>query len=409
MVSLLPLLHRIWRLFPAQARRRVYEKATTAVSSKATWTEKTPREPAEPFIVAGALSAPTGLGEAARQLLYGLIAGGYRVSAIDLSKDLAQKSMIPLPDLPPPSTGPGTLLLAVQPPNVGHALTLIGRPMLADKLRIGCWVWDLEVLPESWIEQSRLVHALAGPSRFCTETFARHMDLPVRLLRYPIGIAQAPLAPRGKSGTLRFGAAMDLGSTAARKNPLAVLQAYRQAFRHGDAVTLSIKLRDVGADPAMFAQLQTLAATDGPPVEVLSGDFPPARMEEWWRGLDVFVSLHRSEGFGLLPAEAMLRGIPVISTDWSATAEYISLETGWPVPVTLVPVIDATGRYELAGARWAEPDLTAAVEAMKGAARNHEEVSRRGAASVEAAQRIFSLEQLQAGLGLEARIRQHVE
>ncbi|MCG7392459.1 glycosyltransferase family 4 protein [Microvirga sp. ACRRW] len=409
MVSLLPTLHRIWRLFPAQARRRFYEKATNAVSPKAAWTGKTPREPAEPFIVAGALSAPTGLGEAARQILFGLIAGGYRVSAIDLSKDLAQKSMIPLPELPPPPTGPGTLLLAVQPPNVAHALTLIGRSMLADKLRIGCWVWDLEVLPESWIEQSRLVHALAGPSRFCTETFERRMDLPVRLIRYPIGIVQAPQALRGKSGTLRFGAAMDLGSTSARKNPLAVLQAFRRAFGPGDAVSLSIKLRDVGADPAMFAELQSLAATDGPPVEILNGDFPLKRMEEWWRGLDVFVSLHRSEGFGLLPAEAMLRGIPVISTDWSATAEFISPETGWPVPATLVPVIDSTGRYELEGAQWAEPDMTAAVDAMKDAARNHEEVSRRGAASVEAARRIFSLEQLQAGLGLPTGIRQHAE
>jgi glycosyltransferase involved in cell wall biosynthesis len=409
MANLLPTLHRIWRLLPATARRRIYEKATNAVSPKVMWTEKTPRVPTEPFIVAGALSAPTGLGEAARQILFGLIAGGHRVSAIDLSKGLAQKSMIPLPDLPPPPDGPGTLLLAVSPPNVGHALTLIGRSILADKLRIGCWVWDLEVLPESWIEQSRLVHALAAPSRFCTDTFERHFDLPVRLLRYPVGITEAPQAPRGTGGTLRFSTAMDLGSTSARKNPLAVLKAFRQAFGPGEAVTMTIKLRDIGADPAMFAELQALAASDGPLVEILSGDFSPERMEEWWRGIDLFVSLHRSEGFGLLPAEAMLRGIPVISTDWSATAEFVTPETGWPIPATLVPVVDSTGRYELEGAQWAEPDLGAAVKAMQEAAHNREGVTRRGAAAVEATKRIFSLEQFQAGLGQQSGVRQHAE
>jgi hypothetical protein len=400
MISLFPILHRTWRLLPAATRRRIYERTTTAMASRAIWTDATPRNAVGPFIVAGALSAPTGLGEASRQILAGLMASGQRVSAIDLSESLAQKSIVPVPELPQPAEGPGTLLLVVQPPNTGHALTLIGRPMLAHKLRIGCWVWDLEVVPTPWIEQAPLVHALAAPSQFVAQTFERHMNLPVKLLRYPVGMMRLPQTERTVSGTVRFGAAMDLGSTSARKNPLAAVRAFRQAFEPGAAVRLCIKLRDPEADPVMVAELRALAAAEGPPVEILTGDFPPERMEEWWREIDVFVSLHRSEGFGLLPAEAMLRGIPVIATDWSATAEFISPQTGWPVPATLVPVVDPTGRYELPGAQWAEPDIAAATEAMREAARNPEEISRRGAKSAETARQIFSAEQFQAALGL---------
>jgi hypothetical protein len=401
MNRLFPVLHRTWRLLPATTRRRIYERATTAIAPKAIWTDATPREPVGPFIVAGALSAPTGLGEAARQILFGLAAGGHPVSALDLSESLAQKSLIRLPDLQPAPHGPGTLLLVVQPPNAAHALTLIGRQMLADKLRIGCWVWDLEVLPGTWNEQLPLVHALAPPSQFVADTFARNIDLPIRLLRYPIGITNPP--PRAHPmdySSVRFGAAMDLGSTSARKNPLAVLRAFRQAFSSGDNVSLCIKLRDAEADPAMVTELRALAAIKGPPVEILSGDFPPERMEEWWQGVDIFVSLHRSEGFGLLPAEAMLRGIPVISTDWSATAEFITPQTGWPIPATLVPVIDSTKRYELPGARWAEPDFEAAVAALREAASHPQEITRRGQAAATEVRRIFSLPQFEAALAL---------
>jgi len=402
MFRFLPVFHRAWRSLPAATRRRIYEQITTAIAPKAIWTDLTPREPEVPFIVAGPLSAPTGLGEAARQILAGLIAGGYPVSALDLSQSLAQKSIVPVPDLPPPAPGPGTLLLAVQPPSTGHALALIGRKMLAHKLRIGCWVWDLEVLPTAWVEQAHLVHIVAAPSQFVANTFERYLDVPVRLLRYPIGITPVPAVVKVSTGTVRFGTAMDLGSTSARKNPLAVLQAFRQAFGPGDAVHLSVKLRDPGADPAMAAELRVLAAEDGPPIEILTGDFPPERMEQWWQGIDVFVSLHRSEGFGLLPAEAMLRGIPVIATDWSATAEFISPETGWPVSADLVPVVDPTGRYELPDAIWADAKLDAASKALKEAAANRQEIMRRGAAAIEAAQRIFSLEQFQLALSGES-------
>jgi len=40
--------------------------------------------------------------------------------------------------------------------------------------------------------------------------------------------------------------------------------------------------------------------------------------------MDVYMSLHRAEGFGLILAEAMALGTPVIATNYSANTEFMN-------------------------------------------------------------------------------------
>jgi glycosyltransferase involved in cell wall biosynthesis len=79
---------------------------------------------------------------------------------------------------------------------------------------------------------------------------------------------------------------------------------------------------------------------------------------------DCFVSLHRSEGFGLAVAESMLLGKPVISTDWSATAEFVTRDNGCPVRAKLVVLEQNHGPYAK-GSTWADPDASHAAEWMQ--------------------------------------------
>jgi glycosyltransferase involved in cell wall biosynthesis len=79
---------------------------------------------------------------------------------------------------------------------------------------------------------------------------------------------------------------------------------------------------------------------------------------------DCFVSLHRSEGFGLAVAECMYLGKPVISTDWSATAEFVTTENGCPVRAPLRTIEVSQGPYSK-GQVWADPDIGHAAEWMR--------------------------------------------
>jgi len=77
------------------------------------------------------------------------------------------------------------------------------------------------------------------------------------------------------------------------------------------------------------------------------------------------LSLHRSEGFGLVPAEAMALGKPVIATDWSGTTDFLDDSCAIPVPYQLVPARDPRGVFEAPGAVWAQADVGAAAEALR--------------------------------------------
>ena len=95
-------------------------------------------------------------------------------------------------------------------------------------------------------------------------------------------------------------------------------------------------------------------------------------MTEWLAGgqmrrlmasADIVLSLHRSEGFGLLPAQAMAAGKAVVATGWSANLDFMTADNSMLVAYVLVPVQDPQGLY--AGGRWAEPDVDDAAAKLK--------------------------------------------
>ena len=94
---------------------------------------------------------------------------------------------------------------------------------------------------------------------------------------------------------------------------------------------------------------------------------------------DAYVSLHRAEGFGLGMVEAMSFGRIVIGTDYSGCTDFLTAQTGYPVPYALRPVLPDEYPYA-EGQVWAEPDLDAAVDIMRNVVANPEESRRRAMA-----------------------------
>ena len=80
---------------------------------------------------------------------------------------------------------------------------------------------------------------------------------------------------------------------------------------------------------------------------------------------DIVLSLHRSEGFGLVPAEAMLLGRAVVATNWSGNTDFMDADTAALVPYRLVPAVDPRGVFQAPDAMWAEADVGAAAAALR--------------------------------------------
>src|SRR6185503_6112602 len=79
---------------------------------------------------------------------------------------------------------------------------------------------------------------------------------------------------------------------------------------------------------------------------------------------DAFVSLHRSEGFGLGLAESMYLGKPVVGTNWSGNTDFMNHKNSCPVNYDLVVLDRDHGPYKK-GQFWAEADVDHAAWYMK--------------------------------------------
>jgi len=142
-----------------------------------------------------------------------------------------------------------------------------------------------------------------------------------------------------------------------RKNPKAVIASFKQAFNENDlSVGLVVKVNNA---KMLENEINELEKLKGNYINIYFITDTLSRIEI--NGLisccDVAVSLHRSEGLGLLCQEAMYFGKPVIATNWSGNVDFMDNETACMVDYSLVPIGNDIGPYK-ANQRWAEADVS---------------------------------------------------
>ncbi len=156
----------------------------------------------------------------------------------------------------------------------------------------------------------------------------------------------------------------NLASSFERKNPLAAIAAFRAAFGDRSDRLLVIKVGYPQHFAADLARLREAIAT-ARNIRIDTGTLSSARNLALTASVDIVLSLHRSEGFGLVPAEAMLLGRPVIATGWSGNMDFMDATCAVPIGYRLVPVRDPRGVYQVPDAVWAEADPDEAVAQLR--------------------------------------------
>ena len=152
------------------------------------------------------------------------------------------------------------------------------------------------------------------------------------------------------------------------------------AFEGKSGVRLVLKCTGLGERDRLG--LERLAR--GLPVRIWNGYVSREEVLALVAAADVYVSLHRSEGFGLTVLEALLLGKPVVVTDYAGVRDFLDVPGVHRVPCREVPLKRDFGPYSR-GSVWAEPDLQEAAAAMRAAyeeARSGEPPARREAASI---------------------------
>jgi glycosyltransferase involved in cell wall biosynthesis len=251
-------------------------------------------------------------------------------------------------------------------PPAAHDLDSHHRSLRRHKYNIAYWAWELPEFPDSWIPNCDYFDEIWCPSEFARTAIAMKVPLPVHTMPHAISFTR----PTESAGALRarfglpadkflFLLLYDLNSYTQRKNPGAVLEAFRASGLAGRGAALVIKTHSTASNEAELAALRAAVASL-PGTTLITDTFLRTDVYALEAACDCLVSLHRSEGFGLVVAESMFLGKPVIATDWSATAEFLNETNGCPVRASLVTLEQNHGPYAK-GQTWAEPDVAHAA------------------------------------------------
>jgi glycosyltransferase involved in cell wall biosynthesis len=261
----------------------------------------------------------------------------------------------------------GVNLIHTNAETVVFARRLLGEDFWAGRYNIGYWHWELEEFPDVWAEAFGHLDEIWAPSRFVCETVAAKSPIPVVRIPHAIEFPVPKGPSRGAWGLPedRFVFLMmyDLRSFQDRKNPQAVVEAYRRAFASGNDAALVIKTNHAEEHPDDVRELEE-AVAGLPGVTLLHRPLSRDGMYELESLCDGFVALHRSEGFGLGFAECMYMAKPVIGTNYSGNVDFMNANNSCPVDYTLVPIRRDSGPYRV-GNLWAEPDVDHAAWYMK--------------------------------------------
>jgi glycosyltransferase involved in cell wall biosynthesis len=265
------------------------------------------------------------------------------------------------------------LLLHVNAPQLPAALLRLPRQLARGRMVIGHWAWELPVLPETWRPGFGFVHEIWAPSRFTATALGAMMATlpagrrcPIRVVPYPVATTSPAPAMLGRrdfgwpDAAVVVVVCFSLASSFERKNPLGAILAFRRAFGDRTDRLLVLKLSHVGHYPTDMARLRQ-AVAGAANIRLDDRTLPRADTHALLAAADIVMSLHRSEGFGLVPAEAMLLGRPVIATNWSGNTDFMTEDSAALVNAQLVPADDPRGVFTAPGAVWAEPDAAGAV------------------------------------------------
>lgn len=327
-----------------------------------------------PLAVSGFIGEALGVGRAGEATADALEAAGYRVERQSLRPAL-KRVWKPGPKPPVNDRPGGVWIIHANAPETEIALMAHDPADWAGRYRIGYWAWETTEAPPDWSRTAPWLHEIWVPSTFVAEGIGSALDkaglsgerAKLRVMPHPVrapeGVSPRPARFGLETGVRHALAMFDGRSAFERKNPWGAIEAWTRAFPEPRAdARLIIKGVELSTDPRSGRRLRALA-DQRPDVRLYEERLDDKDLWDLLASIDILISTHRAEGFGLVVAEAMALGKPVIATGWSGVRDFMDETSAVLLPSRLIPARDGTGAYRTG--QWAEPDIEAAARAIR--------------------------------------------
>ncbi len=249
------------------------------------------------------------------------------------------------------------------------------------RYNIGFWAWELPKFPPEWMSAFKPFNEIWTYSNYCVESIAKVSPVPVIKMMPSIDL---PIPTLGREALnlppdkFIFLFIFDFFSNIERKNPIATVRAFKQAFGENNPdVLLVIKCSNSQRFPGDRARLIE-AIANSPSIKLIDGYLSKEKINALLYNCDCYVSLHRAEGFGLTMSEAMYYGKPVIATGYSSNIEFMNLGNSFLVDYETVEIAGNYGPYKR-GDIWANPSIEHCAKLMQYVFNNYQKAREVGA------------------------------
>ena len=251
---------------------------------------------------------------------------------------------------------------------------------LQGKYNIGFWAWETPIFPPDRQWAFEPFDEIWTPSNYSGDGIAMASPVPVIRIPHSMSLPQPSLTREDldlPEDRFIFLFMFDLHGGFERKNPLATIKAFRKAFgKDNEDVLLILKFSNSKYHSERLEQIKSFVGDDSS-IFFLDLHLMRDEIDALIYNSDCYVSLHRSEGFGLTIAESMYYGKPVIATAYSSNIEFMNVGNSYLVPYNLIELEEDTGVFQK-GNNWADPDVDYAANLMQEVVSNPQEAKQVG-------------------------------
>ncbi len=337
--------------------------------------------------------ASSGLGEVARGLARACASARILTTEIDIAPWNTQFEARTLPGFTPSRVN----VILQNADMMDRFFSSYGTALLQGSYNIAFWFWELPAMRADWFSAYAYADEIWVGSEFCRNAVQSLTALPVVKIPPVVDGLESKI----KFGRKHFGLpedkfvfffAFDMASQFERKNPLALIEAFRNAFGDRSDVLLCLKYSN-GAHNQEAMRLLDESIQGATNIVRFDAIVSDEEILSLHNSADCFVSPHRSEGFGLNVAQAMYLGKPVIATAYSSVTDFMTPDNSYPLDYRLTTIREQSGPYRKHGV-WAEPSRDHLTALLRRVFENADERAMKGKAAARDIRSQFGAEQV---------------